>query len=64
MPIIQQAQQNIATEQNLINTIMDDHAAYQAIPQQVRDMFENNLTAFIGLQNRTCGAYAMAHQLI
>jgi len=64
MPIIQQAQQNIATGQSLINTIMDDHAAYQAIPQQVRDMFENNLAAFVNLQNRTCPAYAMAHQLI
>lgn len=64
MQIIQQAQQNIATGQSLINTIMDDHAAYQAIPQQVRNMFENNLTAFVNLQNRTCSAYAMAHQLI
>ena len=64
MPIIQQAQQEITTGQNLINIILGDHAAYQAIPQQVRDMFENNLTAFINLQNRTCGAYAMAHQLI
>ncbi len=64
MAIIQQAQQNIATGQNLLNIILRDHAAYQAIPQQVRDMFENNLTAFINLQNRTCGAYAMAHQLI
>ena len=64
MPIIQQAQQEVATGQSLINTIMDDHAAYQAIPQQVRDIFENNLTGFIDLQNRTCRAYAMAHQLI
>lgn len=63
MPIIQQAQQNIATGQSLINIIMDDHAAYQTVPQQVRDMFENNLTAFINLQNRACRVYAMAHQL-
>ncbi len=64
MPIIQQAQQEVATGQSLINTIMDDHAAYQAIPQQVRNIFENNLAGFIDLQNRTCRAYAMAHQLI
>lgn len=64
MPIIQQAQQNITTGQNLMNSILGDHAAYQAIPQQMRAVFENNLAVFVDRQNRTCAAYAMAHRIL
>ena len=58
-------QQEIATGQNLINIIMNDHAAYQALPQTpTRDMFEDDLSVFIDLQNATCGAYSILNRVM